>query len=112
MHFNSQDYPVISAACKKREEIEFTADKADTVFAAGAPAPSTWTAYPPAMLPPQGYAEVFVHSGNDARGALTRLELMVYLDGGRILYKESGASQVGLKIRWPTGADNGGGSTP
>ena len=100
MIFNSQNYPTIKSACQCRSEVEFIAEKSDTVFADSA-APEQWRPYPPAMLPPEGYADVFLHSGTDARGALMRLELLVHLDGGRILYKENGNSQVRLKIMWP-----------
>jgi len=44
---------------------------------------------------------VFVKAGNDKRGELTRLELMVHLDGGRILYKKSGHNEVLVKVTWP-----------
>jgi hypothetical protein len=100
MLFNPQNYTAIKAACESRQEIEFTAEKADTAFAEG-DAPLAWKAYPPALLPPQGYAQIFLHAGNDARGALTRLELIVHLDGGRILYKANGKHQVDLKVTWP-----------
>jgi hypothetical protein len=100
VEFNASNYPTIKQACDSREEIEFIIDKSATAFSESE-APDEWTAYPPACLPPEGYAQVFVHSGNDKRGALTRLELVVHLDGGRILYKKRGEAQVSLKITWP-----------
>lgn len=103
MIFNSQNYPAIKSACQSKSAIELIDEKSETAFA-DSEAPEQWTAYPPAMLPPQGYAQVFLCSGNDARGALTRLELLVHLDGGRILYKENGDNQVSLKIMWPKNA--------
>ncbi|GEM19900.1 hypothetical protein NONS58_12990 [Nitrosococcus oceani] len=63
--------------------------------------PDEWQAFPPALLPPQGYAEVFIYSGNDARDALTRLELIVHLDGGSILYKKADSDSVGIRVTWP-----------
>lgn len=101
MEFNTENYPTIKAACENKEEIEIFVDKAATAFS-NSEAPSEWTAYPPACLPPEGYAQVFVHSGNDKAGALTRLELVVHLDGGRILYKKHAQDSVSLKVTWPT----------
>ena len=100
MEFDSGNYNTIKNACENKEEIEFVVEKLATAFAE-AKAPKSWTAYPPACLPPEGYAQVFIHSGNDKRGALTRLELLVRLDGGRILYKEEGENAVSLKVTWP-----------
>lgn len=100
MEFNAKNYPAIKAACESKKEIEFFVDKDSTAFSESE-APDAWTAYPPACLPPEGYAEVFVHSGNDKRGALTKLELLVHLDGGKILYKKHSQDQVSLKVTWP-----------
>jgi hypothetical protein len=99
MLFNAQNYAAIKAACQSKTAIQFTAEKGDTAFAESN-APLDWTAYPPALLPPEGYAQVFVHSDSDARGALTRLELVVHLDGGRILYKANGSDRVDLSVTW------------
>lgn len=100
MKFDKTDYPAIKSACQNKQEITFEAPKEITAFA-GSEAPDDWTAYPPALLPPDGYAQVFVHSGSDAKGALTRLELIVHLDGGRILYQKNGQDEVSLKVTWP-----------
>ncbi len=100
MEFNLVNYNTIKAACESKEEIKFVVEKSATAFAKSE-APESWTAYPPACLPPEGYAQVFIHSGADKRGALTRLELLVHLDGGRILYKKSGENAVLLKVTWP-----------
>jgi len=100
MEFNSENYSAIKMACEGKEEIEFVVEKSATAFSESE-APESWTAYPPACLPPEGYAQVFVHAGSDKRGALTRLELLVHLDGGRILYKRSGENSVSLKVTWP-----------
>ena len=100
MIFNSKNYPTIKTACQGKQEIEFIAERSDTCFASSQ-APSVWTAYPPTMLPPSGYAQVFLYAGSDAKGALTFLELLVHLDGGIILYKENGSDHVSLKVSWP-----------
>jgi hypothetical protein len=101
MLFNQENYLQIKQACESKHEIEFVAPIELTAFSAES-LPQEWTAYPPCILPPQGYAQVFVHAGSDARGALTKLELVVHLDGGRILYKAHGNGQVALKVTWPT----------
>lgn len=103
MKFGQNDYPTIKSACHNKQEVEFEARKEITAFAYSE-APDDWTAYPPALLPPEGYAQVSIHSGSDERGALTRLELIVHLDGGRILYKKSGPDKVSLKVTWPSKA--------
>ncbi len=100
MEFNIENYNTIKIACENKEEIEFVVEKSATAFSES-DAPAKWTAYPPACLPPEGYAQVFIYAGNDKRGALTRLELLVHLDGGRILYKRSGENAVSLKVTWP-----------
>lgn len=100
MEFNSENYSAIKAACKNKIEIEFMVEKSATAFSESE-APESWTAYPPTWLPPEGYVQVFIHAGNDNRGALTNLELCVHLNGGRILYKKSGENVVSLKVTWP-----------
>ncbi|MBT9538729.1 hypothetical protein [Thiobacillus sp.] len=100
MLFNQENYLQIKQACESKREIEFIAPIEITAFSAES-APREWTAYPPCILPPQGYAQVFVQAGSDARGALIKLELVVHLDGGRILYKAQSKDQVALKVTWP-----------
>ncbi len=100
MLFNQENYPQIKTACESKNEIEFEAPRELTAFATSS-APLEWTAYPPCALPPEGYAQVFVHAGADAKGELTRLELLVHLDGGRILYKAQANDRVALKVTWP-----------
>ena len=102
MKFDKHDYPAIRHACESKQEIEFEALKEDTGFATSSlPPPSDWTAYPPMFLPPEGYAQVFIRAGNDARSELMQLELLVHLDGGRILYKGNGPDSVLLRVTWP-----------
>lgn len=100
MRFDAHDYTKIKSACQAKQEIEFEADKSITAFSDSEP-PQDWTAYPPALLPPEGYAQVMIRSGSDLRGALIRLELVVHLDGGRIYYKKINDNAVRLKITWP-----------
>lgn len=100
MEFNKRNYSAIREACTNRKEIEFFAPITATVFE-GSKAPEDWTSYPPCMLPPDGYAQVFVHSGNDAKGSLTKLELLIHLDGGLVLYKAIEDQKVGIKVTWP-----------
>lgn len=100
MKFDKNDYPNIKHACQNKNSVEFEAPKSITAFENSEP-PINWTAYPPALLPPEGYAQVFVSSGADAGGSLTRLELVVHLDGGRILYKKKDDDTVLLKVTWP-----------
>lgn len=103
MFFDQENYTAIRDACKSKSEIEFEVPRAITAFSSSS-APSEWTAYPPCILPPEGYAHVFLHAGSDAQGALTRLELVVHLDGGRILYKAKGSDLVALRVTWPSDA--------
>lgn len=103
MRFDQDDYPEIKNACENKLQVEFQVKKEITAFS-GSEAPDDWTAYPPAFLPPEGYAQVFYHSGSDLKGALIRLELIVHLDGGRILYKKNGPDEISMKITWPANA--------
>lgn len=100
MEFNKDNYVQIQAACKSRQEIEFLAPISATAFEKST-APEEWTAYPPCLLPPEGYAYVLAHAGNDARGSLMKLELLIYLDQGRVLYKAAANQQVAIKVTWP-----------
>jgi hypothetical protein len=100
MLFNQENYPQIKSACENKTEIEFEVPEEITAFSSGS-APLEWTAFPPCLLPPEGYAQVFVYAGSDAKGALTRLELLVHLDGGRILYKAQNNNLVALRVTWP-----------
>lgn len=100
MEFNEDSYSRIKTACMNRQEIEFLAPIAITAFEKSA-APEEWTAYPPCLLPPEGYAYVLANAGNDARGSLMKLELLIYLDHGRVFYKAAANQQVAIKVSWP-----------
>jgi hypothetical protein len=99
MEFKKENYSTIKVACENKKEIEFVVEISATAFSKSE-APSKWTAYPPACLPPEGYAQVLINSGSDKRGTLTKLELLVHLDGGQIFYKKVGNNEVSLKITW------------
>ncbi|WP_417884527.1 hypothetical protein [Vibrio rumoiensis] len=57
-----------------------------------------WTPYPPTSLAKEAYAQIFALAGNDARGTLTKLELAVHLDGGRIEYKKGQGDTVDIRV--------------
>lgn len=99
MEFNEENFTTIKEACEQRNEIDFWVEKSVTAFSDSS-APDDWTAYPPVTLPPKGYAEIFLFAGSDKKGELMKLELLVHLDGGRILYKKDGNDKVLLKITW------------
>ena len=73
MEFNSDNYPSIKQACESKQAIDFYAPKEATGFA-DSEAPDDWTPYPPASLTKEAYAQIYALAGNDARGALTKLE--------------------------------------
>lgn len=100
MLFNTENYAAIKKACEDKKEIEFVADLEITAFSVES-VPIDWTSYPPSLLPPEGYAQVMIYASNDIKGALTRLEVVVYLDGGRIMYKSLGNNRVAIKVTWP-----------
>lgn len=102
MIFNAENYPQIRDACMKHLEIQFEAPIEITAFASSnVPVPDEWRAFPPAALPPEGYAQIFALASRDAQGELMKLELLVHLDGGRVLYKKAANNIVSLKITWP-----------
>lgn len=101
MEFNKVNYPIIQSACENKQEIEFTAPVEITGFAnSTVPLPEEWTAFPPAALPPKGYAQILLYAGVDIRGTFITLELLVHLDGGRILYRVAEQNQVAVKVTW------------
>ncbi|QYJ93350.1 hypothetical protein [Shewanella spartinae] len=97
MEFNQKNYPTIKKSCEEKQGIGFFVSKSATCFS-DSEAPSDWTAYPPASLTKEAYAQIFVHAGTDARGTLTKLELAVHLDGGRILYKKRDDKFVDIQV--------------
>ena len=97
MEFNQENYPSIKQACENKQAIDFYAHKSSTSFS-DSEAPSNWTAYPPALLSKEAYAQIYALSGNDARGALTKLELTVHLDGGKIKYKKRNEEFVDIEV--------------
>jgi len=101
MEFNKENYSAIKDACTNRKEIEFFAPIAATAFE-NSQAPEDWSPCPPCMLPPEGYAQVFVHAGSDARGSLSKLEILIHLDGGKVFYKAIENQQVAIKVTWPS----------
>lgn len=100
MELNSTTYQQIQIACERRQNTQFDVERSATAFAE-VQAPVVWTAYPPALLSKKDYAQVFHYAGSDSKGVVTKLELKVYLDGGRIEYQECGADLVSLRITWP-----------
>ncbi|NTV19640.1 MAG: hypothetical protein HGA83_09455 [Bacteroidales bacterium] len=100
MEFNAINYPVIKSAYENKKQVEFYVDKSATAFS-DSDAPDEWKAYPPPAVPEKDYVQAFVYSGNDIQGSLTRLEILVHLGGGQILYKKHGKDQVLLKVSWP-----------
>lgn len=97
MEFNSQNCPAIKKACASEQAISFYAPKDATCFA-NSEAPDDWTPYPLASLEKDAYAQIYVHAGNDARGALIKLELTVHLLGGKIEYKKRDKKTVDLRV--------------
>ncbi len=101
MLFNAENYPLITAACLRREEIEFEAPIEITSFASSKAAiPAEWSPVPPAVLPSGGYELVFTLAAPNARGELMTQELRVHVDGGIVLYREAG-NNIAIKITWP-----------
>jgi hypothetical protein len=100
MEFNALNYPFIKSAYEKKKQIEFYVDKSATAFSESN-APDEWTAYPPPAVPQKDYVKPFVYSGNDIKGSLTRLEILIHLDDGKIFYKKHSNNQVLLKVTWP-----------
>jgi hypothetical protein len=105
MEFNRENYSAIKEACMQRQSIEFSAPKNIASFEGHSSLPTIWTGYAPCLLPPDGYSKVFAGSGNDAKGTLSKLELLIHLDGGKLFYKASGEDKVDIKVSWP-GKDN------
>lgn len=97
MLFNAQNYQKIKQSCLQKQDITFFAPNEFTCFA-NDEAPTAWTAYPPALLTNEAYAQVFAYAGHDARGRLTILELTIHLDGGRILYSKKDDEHVYLQV--------------
>jgi hypothetical protein len=97
MEFNSENYPEIKQACESKQPVDFYTHKSATCFANSMP-PDDWTHYPPASLTKEAYAQIFALAGNGARGTLTKLELTVHLDGGKIQYKKRDDETVDIKV--------------
>lgn len=104
MLFNKENYPTIKSARQNRQLVEFKARIEDTGFeSSDVEVPSDWKAFSPAIQSPEGYAQIFAHADSGVRGELIRLELLVHLDGGQVLYKSSGENLVAIKVIWPEG---------
>ncbi|PQJ63396.1 hypothetical protein BTO10_00845 [Vibrio chagasii] len=101
MEFNEQNYQTIKRSCLQKQNITFYAPKEFTCFA-NDEAPSSWRAYPPTSLADEAYEQIFVCTGEDARGTLTKLELTIHLDGGRILYRRRDDEYVELQVTFNT----------
>ena len=98
--FSRSTSAAILKACEKKQTIEFEVEQSATAFEKTMP-PVDWTAYPPAALPSGHYDQLGALAGTDTRGELTRLELSVHQDGGRILYRATGQGRVALRVTWP-----------
>ncbi|WP_305812790.1 hypothetical protein [Photobacterium leiognathi] len=99
MEFNAQNYQTIKQSCLQKQDITFYVPKEFTCFA-NDEAPVSWKAYPPASLTNEAYAQIFAYAGDDARGTLTKLELAIHLDGGRILYRKKDDEYIDLQVNF------------
>ncbi|WP_219268702.1 hypothetical protein [Pseudomonas sp. Xaverov 259] len=101
MEFCVSNYLEITNLCSNKVDVELHAEKSITVFANDEP-PIAWKAFPPTLLSNKDYAQVLVGAGNDARGKLITLELLIHLDGGQVFYKALNDKYINLKIVWPS----------
>lgn len=99
MEFNPDNYPHIREACENQNSIFFYVNKSATCFKQG-DAPDEWTPYPPVSLCKEALAQIYASAGPDERGTLTKLELIVHLSGGVILYKARGEDKVDLQVKF------------
>lgn len=99
MEFNPTNYPQIRDACNKKQAIAFYVNKSATCFSNGK-SPEEWTSYPPITLCKEALGQIFAYAPADERGTLTKLELIVHLLGGEILYKKRDNDKVDLNVKF------------
>ena len=99
IRFNSEIYNDILKSCEAKNDVEFLIDKESTPFRNTNILTSDWTEYPIPLLPKEDYARIFVGTGANDTGRLMRLQIAVYLDGGKVLYKDVG-QDVGVRVSW------------
>ena len=101
MQFNQTNYPLIKEACASHKDIEFIVPMSATAFERGSGStPQEWTTAPPLKIPREEYERHIVSAGNTINDELARLELEVYLEGGKIFYKASENKQVAIRVSW------------
>ena len=99
MEFSKETYSTIRQACENRSDIEFEVPLEYTAFTSSN-APHGWTEIRPVSLTPKGYSTIFIHLGPEAKDALTRLELLIYCDGGTVAYKKKDEKIISMKVSW------------
>ena len=100
MEFNEENYPTIRQGYLDRNEFQMQVHIQDTAFCADN-VPTDWSVCPPPLLPDEDLVRCLLYLGDEMRDRLTRLELVIYYTGGKLLYKSLGDSLVGIKVTWP-----------
>jgi hypothetical protein len=101
MKFEGQYCKVIRQAVQSKQDIEFEADRSNSIFA-DSEAPEDWTEYLPSILSNTDLARIKAVLGTNGgvRAALHRLEQTAYEQGAKVYYKALDGETVSIKVEW------------
>ena len=96
---NLEDFNLVKNKIKNKENTEFSIIRSATGFSEEFEI-KEWQRISPTTMVKEYAAEILYGLGNDLKGELAKIEVLVYLMGGVILYKELSKNEIALKVIW------------
>lgn len=96
---NLEDFSLIKDKIKNKENTEFSIVRSATGFS-DAFEIKEWERISPTVMVEDYAVEIMHGLGNDLKGELAKIEVLVYLMGGVILYKELSKDEIAIKVIW------------
>jgi len=96
---NLEDFSLIKDKIKNEENTEFSIIRSATGFSEDFEI-KEWQRISPTTMVKEYAAEIMHGLGNDLKGELAKIEVLVYLMGGVILYKEESKDEIAIQVIW------------
>lgn len=96
---NLEDFSLIKDKIKNKENTEFSIIRSATGFSEDFEV-KEWQRISPTIMVKEYAVEILHGLGNDLKGELAKIEVLVYLMGGVIYYKELNQDEIALKVIW------------
>lgn len=94
-----EKFNAIKDKLKNKENTEFSIIRSATGFSDEFEI-KEWERISPTIMVEEYAAEIMYGLGNDLKGELAKIEVLVYLMGGVIEYKQLSKDEIAMKISW------------